>query len=69
MKDSADENPTLVLLNPAKTWMDRVACPSKIGSLSDVKKAFNKTIQIKIGLRWTPHVCRIVGNIGEVKFG
>ncbi len=78
MKNSADEDPTLAgfieddmlaLLDPAKTWMDRVACPSKVGSLSDVQKAFNKTIQIKIGLCWTPHVCRIVGNIGEVKFG
>lgn len=78
MKNSADEDPTLAgfiendmlaLLDPAKTWMDRVACPPKIGSLSDVKKAFNKTIQIKIGLCRPPHIRRIVGNVGEVKFG
>lgn len=78
MKNSADEDSTLAgfieddmlaLLDPAKTRMDQTACPSKTGPLSDANKTFNKTVQIKISLRSTPHVGRVVSDIGEVKFG
>lgn len=78
VKDSTDEysahagpvkDDVLSLFDPAKTWIDRTAGSSKTWQLSDADKAFHETLQINLGLFYTPLVSRVVGDIGEVKCG
>src|SRR5487761_1028307 len=77
MKDSADEDTTiprlikdnvLSLLYATKTRMDGTARAPYLRHLRNANKTIDETVEEHLGLLAAPHVCRVVGDIREIKF-
>jgi len=77
MKNSGDENPTVVnqieddmtaLLDATQAWVNRFAKAPEIGQANDADKTFDELLKIKLGLFCTPPIHRIVRYICQVAF-
>jgi hypothetical protein len=62
------ENNVLPFFDPPKASVNRIATPTKARIERNPSEAGIQTVEVEFSLLRTPHIGRVIGDIGEVDF-